>query len=206
MAISTTRNSNSCFLTETGSCWLKKSCSVLWDCRSLWIAILYINHISTVFYSHLFTLNLPASWLQSEWSCKKSKYILGQSFQIRVAAGPNKDNVCGEFQMLLKSWNIAHWLYSIFHKIKNTVFSKVWCRDALYIIWALLWSLEDYDLTIKRLLEYTSTLWAVCGYFCNIHNLPRFLCHCPNKLLSDDFQGNGTNHCHHCLRPVFSFQ
>ena len=69
----------------------------------LWIAILYINHISTVFYSHLFTLNLPASWLQSEGSCNKSKYILGQSFQMRVAAGPIKDNVCGEFQMLLKS-------------------------------------------------------------------------------------------------------
>ena len=26
----------------------------------------YIKHISTVFYSHLFTLNLPAPWLQSE--------------------------------------------------------------------------------------------------------------------------------------------
>ena len=103
----------------------------------LWIAILYINHISTVFYSHLFTLNLPASWLQSEGSCNKSKYILGQSFQIRVAAGPIKDNVCGEFQMLLKSWNIAHWLYSIFRKVKNTVFSKVWCRDALYHLYHL---------------------------------------------------------------------
>ena len=37
-------------------------------------------------------------------------------------------------------------------------------------------------------------------------NLPGFLCRCPNKLLSDDFQGNETGHCHHCLMPVFSFQ